>query len=177
MCSICGHPNRADIENAILNISTDSGLTIDTIAEQYDLDITELRDHALFHTALVAPLEAVTSEPQSSVSLARKMKLREADMLTAVNNEYMVTLKAMGRRINKLANVSSIDAEDVEKRVELAKLLTKPMVDLYVGLGGEIRQNVRAMAEVDRMLNGPQDNGSSGLQALADAIRGSGPVD
>ena len=177
MCAICEHPNRADIENAILSISTDSGLTIDTIAEQYGLDITELRDHALFHTVLVAPLEAVTSEPQPNISLARKMKLREADMLTAVNNEYMVTLKAMGRRINKLANVSSIDAEDVKKRVELAKLLTKPMVDLYVGLGGEIRQNVRAMAEVDRMLNGPQDNGSSGLQALADAIRGSGPVD
>lgn len=177
MCAICEHPNRADIENAILNISTDSGLTIDTIAEQYHLDITELRDHALFHTALVAPLETVTSEPQPNVSLARRMKLREADVLTAVNNEYMVTLKAMGRRINRLASVSSIDVEDSNKQMELAKLLTKPMVDLYVGLGGEIRQNVRAMAEVDRMLNGPQDNGSSGLQALADAIRGSGPVD
>ena len=80
----------------------------------------------------------------------------------------------MGRRINRLASVSSIDCEDADKEVKLAKLLTKPMVDLYIGLGGEIRQNVKAMAEVDRMLNGPQDNGNSGLQALADAIRGSG---
>ena len=184
MCGICNRSDRAEIENAILNISAESGLTIDKIAEQYQLDLQELRNHALFHTPLVAPCDIVTqttelqlnpeAEAKVPTSLARKMKLREADILATVNNEYLVTLKAMGRRINRLANVSSIDAEDDAKKVELAKLLTKPMVDLYIGLGGEIRQNVRAMAEVDRMLNGPQDNGNNGLQALADAIRGCG---
>ena len=187
MCRICNRADRADIENAILNISAESQITVESIAEQYELDVSELRTHALFHTPLVAPCDIVTSEselqlsPETEakvpVSLARKMKLREADILASVNNEYLVTLKAMGRRINRLANVSTIDAEDAEKKVELAKLLTKPMVDLYIGIGGEIRQNVKAMAEVDRMLNGPQDSGSNGLQALADAIRGSGPVD
>ena len=182
MCSICGRSDRADIENAILNISAESGLTVDKIAEQYQVDVSALRNHALFHTPLVAPCDIVVSEtvadesqlPEGKTSLARKMKLREADILATMNNEYMVTLKAMGRRINRLASMSSIDAEDEAKRVELAKLLTKPMVDLYIGLGGEIRQNVKAMAEVDRMLNGPQDSGSNGLMALADAIRGSG---
>lgn len=184
MCNICNRSDRAEIENAILNISAESGLTVESIAEQYKLNIDELRNHALFHTPLVTPCDIVTSttEPQLSpdaeakvpTSLARKMKLREADILATVNNEYLVTLKAMGRRINRLANVSSIDAEDEAKKVELAKLLTKPMVDLYIGLGGEIRQNVKAMAEVDRMLNGPQDNGSNGLLALAEAIKGSG---
>ena len=181
MCKICNRIDRADIENAILNISAESKLTVESIAEQYKVDVQELRNHALFHTPLVAPCDVVTSEPvvddtqlpEGKISLARKMKLREADILAATNNEYMVTLKAMGRRINRLANVSSIDAEDAEKEVKLAKLLTKPMVDLYIGLGGEIRQNVRAMAEVDRMLNGPQDSSNNGLQALADAIRGS----
>ena len=184
MCRICDRTDRADIENAILNISVESGISVETIAEQYKVDVQELRNHALFHTPLVAPCDIVTQttelqlnpEAESKVpaSLARKMKLREADILATVNNEYMVTLKAMGRRINRLASVSSIDAEDEAKRVELAKLLTKPMVDLYIGLGGEIRQNVKALAEVDRMLNGPQENGNNGLQALADAIRGSG---
>lgn len=181
MCKICNRIDRADIENAILNISAESKLTVESIAEQYKVDVQELRNHALFHTPLVAPCDVVTSEPvvddtqlpEGKTSLARKMKLREADILAATNNEYMVTLKAMGRRINRLASVSSIDAEDADKEVKLAKLLTKPMVDLYIGLGGEIRQNVRAMAEVDRMLNGPQDSSSNGLQALADAIRGS----
>lgn len=186
MCKICSMSERAEIENAILNISAESKITIESIAEQYNLDVVELRNHALFHTPLVAPCDIVTTTTELQmnpsadasvkvpVSLARKMKLREADILATVNNEYLVTLKAMGRRINRLTCISSIDAEDEAKRVELAKLLTKPMVDLYVGLGGEIRQNVKAMAEVDRMLNGPQDSGSSGLQALADAIRGSG---
>ena len=184
MCSICNRSDRGEIENAILNISAESGLTIEAIAMQYQVDLTELRNHALFHTPLVAPCDIVTQttelqlnpEAESKVptSLARKMKLREADILATVNNEYLVTLKAMGRRINRLANVSSIDAEDEAKKVELAKLLTKPMVDLYIGLGGEIRQNVKAMAEVDRMLNGPQDSGSNGLLALAEAIKGSG---
>ena len=181
MCKICNRIDRADIENAILNISAESKLTVESIAEQYKVDVQELRNHALFHTPLVAPCDVVTSESatdetqlsEGKTSLARKMKLREADILAATNNEYMVTLKAMGRRINRLASVSSIDAEDADKEVKLAKLLTKPMVDLYIGLGGEIRQNVRAMAEVDRMLNGPQDSSSNGLQALADAIRGS----
>ena len=184
MCSICKRSDRAEIENAILNISAESGLTVESIAEQYDLDLQELRNHALFHTPLVAPCDIVTpttdlqlnpdAEAKVPTSLARKMKLREADTLATVNNEYLITLKAMGRRINRLANVSSIDAEDADKEVKLTKLLTKPMVDLYIGLGGEIRQNVKAMAEVDRMLNGPQDSGNNGLQALADAIRGSG---
>lgn len=181
MCKICNRIDRADIENAILNISAESKLTVESIAEQYEVDVQELRNHALFHTPLVAPCDIVIPEPvtaetqlpEGKTSLARKMKLREADILATTNNEYMVTLKAMGRRINRLASVSSIDCEDADKEVKLAKLLTKPMVDLYIGLGGEIRQNVRAMAEVDRMLNGPQDSSNNGLQALADAIRGS----
>lgn len=175
MCSICNRADRAEIENAVLSISTESGLTVEMIAEQYGCSLADLRTHALFHTPLVstAAVEASETTPEPRPSLTRKIRLREADILEAVSNEYLVTLKAMGRRINKLANGSSIDAEDADKAVQLAKLLTKPMVDLYVGLGGEIRQNVRAMAEVDRMLNGPQENGNSGLQALADAIRGS----
>ena len=184
MCSICSRSDRADIENAVLSISTDTGLTIEQIAEQYKCDLAELRTHALFHAPLVAPYDVVSKDgeskdapPEGKTSLARKLRLREADILATVNNEYLVTLKNMGRRINKLANSSSIDIEDAEKAVALAKLLTKPMVDLYIGLGGEIRQNVKAMAEVDRMLNGPQESSNNGLQALADAIRGSGSSD
>ena len=79
----------------------------------------------------------------------------------------------MGRRLSKLTAVSSIDLEDDDKQFQLSKLLTKPMVDLYIGLGGEIRQNVKTMAELDRMLNGPQDSTAGGLVALAQAIRGS----
>ena len=195
-CTICNHSDRAEIENAILTMTADAPPneqnSIEAIAEQYKVPLDELKMHALFHTPLVgdgdvealhaeggicntpileAGCDAPKAEPRDS--LTRKMKLREADMLAAVGQEYLVTLKAMGRRINKLAQVSSIDIEDEEKQLKLAKLLTKPIVDLYVGLGGEIRQTVKTMAELDRMLNGPEDNGASGLAALAAAIRGS----
>ena len=206
-CKICNHPDRAEIENAILTMTADAPPneqnSIEKIAEQYKVPLDELKMHALFHTPLVGDgdIEELHAEggicnipicdsdacsipsfdsnveqiPRAAPrdSLTRKMKLREADMLAAVGQEYLVTLKTMGRRINKLAQVSSIDIEDEEKQLKLAKLLTKPMVDLYVGLGGEIRQTVKTMAELDRMLNGPEDNLNSGLGALAAAIRGS----
>lgn len=191
-CKICNHPDRAEIENAILTMTADAPPneknSIEQIAEQYKVDLDELKMHALFHTPLVgdvdveplkqeeAPLasaadDAELGKAEPRDSLTRRMKLREADMLAAVGNEYLVTLKTMGRRINKLAQVSSIDIEDEEKQLKLAKLLTKPMVDLYVGLGGEIRQAVKTMAELDRLLNGPEDSAATGLAALAQAIR------
>lgn len=194
-CSICQHPDRAEIESAILNMTVSTPPSdIDSIAEAFDVDPLELRQHALFHVPLTdeSDLEAVASyqsaldgvsfdelpqltpEPgavaEPRQSLTRKMKLREADMLMAVANEYLVTLKTMGRRINRLASISSIDIEDEEKQLKLARLLTKPMVDLYVGIGGEIRQTVKATAELDKLLNGPEESQNSGLQALAAAI-------
>lgn len=195
-CKICNHADRAEIENAILTMTVNAPPneqnSIEQIAEQYKVPLDELKMHALFHTPLVGDgdieelhdaatltmtagdtelTEVVKAAPRDS--LTRRMKLREADMLAAVGQEYLVTLKTMGRRINKLAQVSPIDIEDEDKQLKLAKLLTKPMVDLYVGLGGEIRQTVKTMAELDRMLNGPENNLSSGLGALAAAIRGS----
>lgn len=192
LCTICNHPDRAEIENAILSMTDGSKTSIEVIAEQYDVSLADLKMHALFHTPLVgaADLEelrdaetlgdteqtvAVRATPRDS--LTRRMKLREADLLAAVGNEYLVTMKTMGRRINKLAQVSEIDIEDNDRQLKLAKLLTKPMVDLYVGLGGEIRQTVKTMAELDRLLNGPEDSTTSGLVALAKAIQGSDKLD
>ena len=192
MCTICNHPDRAEIENAILSMTDGSKTSIEVIAEQYDVSLADLKMHALFHTPLVGAAdleelrdaetlgdteqtEVVRATPRDS--LTRRMKLREADLLAAVGNEYLVTMKTMGRRINKLAQVSEIDIEDNDRQLKLAKLLTKPMVDLYVGLGGEIRQTVKTMAELDRLLNGPEDSATSGLMALAKAIQGSDKLD
>lgn len=198
-CTLCQHPDRAEIEAAILNMTVSTPPSnIDSIAEAFNVDPLELRQHALFHVPLTdeSDLEAVASyqsaldganldgipqlapEPETVAeprqSLTRKMKLREADMLMTVANEYLVTLKTMGRRINKLASISSIDVEDEEKQLKLARLLTKPIVDLYVGIGSEIRQTVKATAELDKLLNGSEESQNSGLQALAAAIALSG---
>ena len=193
LCTICNHPDRAEIENAILSMTDGVKTSIEVIAEQYDVSLSDLKMHALFHTPLVdaADLEELrdadmtagdtvlteAERPAPRDSLTRRMKLREADLLAAVGHEYLVTMKTMGRRINKLAQVSEIDIEDNDRQLKLAKLLTKPMVDLYVGLGGEIRQTVKTMAELDRLLNGPEDSATSGLMALAKAIQGSDKLD
>ena len=193
MCTICNHPDRAEIENAILSMTDGVKTSIEVIAGQYDVSLADLKMHALFHTPLVgaADIEELrdadmtagdtvlteAERPAPRDSLTRRMKLREADLLAAVGNEYLVTMKTMGRRINKLAQVSEIDIEDNDRQLKLAKLLTKPMVDLYVGLGGEIRQTVKTMAELDRLLNGPEDSATSGLVALAKAIQGSDKLD
>ena len=193
LCTICNHPDRAEIENAILSMTDGVKTSIEVIADQYDVSLADLKMHALFHTPLVgaADIEELrdadmtagdtvlteAERPAPRDSLTRRMKLREADLLAAVGNEYLVTMKTMGRRINKLAQVSEIDIEDNDRQLKLAKLLTKPMVDLYVGLGGEIRQTVKTMAELDRLLNGPEDSATSGLVALAKAIQGSDKLD
>lgn len=182
-CCICNHSERDEIENAILALTTSgsrTGFSIDAIAQQYDVPLDALKMHAMFHTPLVSDADIkaieqsqVSDEPEKpkSSSLTRKIGLREADILVTVANEYLVTMKTMGRRINKMVQISSIDEEDTAKQLQLAKLLTKPMVDLYVGMGSEIRQTVKTMGELDRMLNGPEDGASSGLIALAAAIR------
>lgn len=173
MCSICKHSSRADIENAILNMSSAEGsLSIENIADHYNISVDDLKMHAMFHTPMVGA-DIFESKDEEKTSLTRKMKLREADMLSSLNAEYLVTLKAMGRRLNKLAMPSTIDEEDEDKQFKFSKLLTKPMVELYLGLGGEIRQNVKTLAEIERMINGPQDNTDGGLVALATAIAGS----
>ena len=187
-CMICNHPKRDEIENALLTMVFDAppnaSNSIEAIADQYKVSLEELKMHAMFHTPLVGDGDVASINQKTATvdnadgnvttsrdSLTRKIKLREADMLATVGREYLVTLKTMGRRINKLAQISSIDVEDEEKQLKLAKLLTKPMVDLYIGLGGEIRQTVKTMAELDRMLNGPEDSAATGLAALAQAIR------
>lgn len=156
-CKICTNPRRAEIEHALLH--SNPSVDIKSIAEEFEVDADELRKHALFHTPLGMSQE-------DTDSIARKLKMRESDMLTEVALEYLVTLKGVGRRINHYVN------EDNES-IKLEKLMTKPMVDMYLGLGSEIRKTVEAIADIDQILNGPKEDNTSGLAALAAAINGS----
>ena len=158
-CSICTHFQRADIENALLSMSSDNPeVTLEAIAEDYHVTLNELKVHALMHTQMGISPDAAQQAP----SIARQLKLKEADILSAVINEYMVTLKAVGRSINALTY-----NENFEQR------LNKPVVDLYLGTGGEIRSTVKTLAELNGILNGPETGGNAGLLALVQAITNS----
>ena len=184
-CPICDRSDRAEIENAILSMtSSGEGKTIEQIAEAFGVEVEQLKMHAMFHTPLVSAedlepqvksslknYDEVEVEPKYRDSLTRKMRLRETDVLNEVTNEYFITLKTLGRRIHSLMDKT----DDEDQCYRMSKLLTRSVVDLYIGLGGEIRQNVKTISDIDRAINGPQNDTNSGLQALANAIRGSDP--
>jgi hypothetical protein len=51
--------------------------------------------------------------------------------------------------------------------------MTKGLVELYLGCGDNVRKTVKEITEINQVLNGPKDDGLSGLAALANALRGS----
>lgn len=160
-CPICEHPNRYDIEQAMLHLS--QTCTLEAIADLYEVSVDELKTHAVFHTHV----DTDTGEVES---IAKQVKVSEANAISEVIKEYTITLKNVGKRINNLAFSNSDD-------IKFEKLLSKPMVDLYLGLGSEIRQSVKALAEVNQILNGPQTDSTSGLAALAAAVMASKMTD
>ena len=157
-CAICNSPQRAEIEQALMNVGP--SLTTEAIAEQYNVPLEDLKVHALFHTPL-----GLSSE-EDNESIARKLKMRESDMLTEVATEYLITMKGVGRKLNEVIN--SVDSKFGFRTI------TKAQTDLYLGLGSEIRKTVAAIAEIDQILNGPKEDNTSGLAALAAAINASG---
>ena len=105
MCKICNSAKRMDVESAIIRMTEDHEQTIDEIADKFEFDVDELKTHALFHTPLVraCDLDPDYEQPERVVnpgchdSLTRQMKLREADLLSEVANNYMITMRTMGR--------------------------------------------------------------------------------
>lgn len=52
-CPVCSHTNRAEIEQMVLSVSPSNPiLTLDAIADAYDISSQALRVHALMHTPL-----------------------------------------------------------------------------------------------------------------------------
>lgn len=159
-CAVCRHPERMAIENALFKmIPENSTLTLEKIAEQYDVSEEDLRVHALFHTSF-------NFEPNGD-SIVRQIKMREADMLGAAAMEFMSTMQVVGKRIRKYAQEN--DSDDIR----FEKCLTKPVTDLFIGCGDGLKSTVKALADINQQLNGPKDEGTSGLAALAAAINAS----
>lgn len=159
-CAICSHPRRVAIENALFKVVPEnSTLTLEKIAQEFEVTEADLREHALFHTSF-------NFEPNGD-SIVRQIKMREADMLGAAAMEYMTTMQVVGNRIRSFAQT----ADDEDVRFE--KCLTKPVADLFIGCGDGLKSTVKALADINQQLNGPKDEGTSGLAALAAALSAS----
>lgn len=176
-CPICNHPNRSAIEIAVLNCSSDkNSQTLQQIADEYHISLNDLKIHMVMH-ATMGLNDIINSDStgdnneakEPTPTIARKCKVREADILGEVVNEYLVTMKNLGRRINQTL-------QSDPEQVQAEKLITKPITDMYIGLGGEIRATVKTLGDLNQVLNGPQNNASDGVMALAQAIRASTQV-
>ena len=158
-CTICDNPQRENIERALLKVvdepNDSKGITLEHIAQEFEVTVEDLQRHAMFHSAL-----------GSADSLVRQIHMREADMLAEVVMDQVKMVKDIGARLRDSMN-------DTDGEVAFERRATKPVVDLYVGAGDSVRKGVAAIADINQLLNGPKDDGLSGLAALAKVLHGS----
>ena len=158
-CTVCGHALRENIERVLFRAAKNKeqdGLTLEQISAEFDVPVEDLRRHAIFHSAL-----------GSEDSLVRQIHMREADLLAETVMDNAMTMKAVGARLRDSMNDGDPDSVQFERRA------SKSVVDLYVGASEGVRKGVAAIADINQLLNGPKDDGLSGLTALANVLHGS----
>lgn len=165
-CKVCNHPDRDAIEAVLYRVTPkNSDEVLEKLSEAYDIDVEEFQRHAMFHACM--DLTAQSEE----TSLVRQIKLRETDLLAQCAKDYADTLALVGTRIRtKARNESDVDGME-DTRFE--RSMTKGLVELYLGCGDNVRKTIKDITEINQILNGPKDDGLSGLGALAAAIAGS----
>lgn len=195
-CPVCSHAERAEIEQALLSISPSRPeLTLEVIADAYDIPVDKLRVHALMHTPLALDFsqesadalvqnfrdKAGVTDEQGDAShqasavpniktrsrITDKVNMREGDILLATAYEYLSTMTILGRRIKNYAQSRNAGDE-----LLLPNFCSKAVVDLYIGCGSEIRQAIKGINDLNTSLNGSHDSSLAGLQALAVALKG-----
>lgn len=165
-CTVCKHPDRDAIEAVLYRMtSKNADDLLMQLSDAYEIDIEELQRHAMFHACM-------DLSPQGEeTSIVRQIKLRETDILAQCAKDYADTLSLVGARIRTRArNESDTDGMD-DTRFERA--MTKGLVELYLGCGDNVRKTIKDIADINQVLNGPKDDGLSGLGALAAAIAAS----
>lgn len=158
-CTVCDHALRENIERVLFRAAKNKeqdGLTLEQISEEFGVPVEDLQRHALFHSAL-----------GSEDSLVRQIHMREADLLAETVMDNAMTMKAVGARLRDSMNDGDPDSVQFERRA------SKSVVDLYVGASEGVRKGVAAIADINQLLNGPKDDGLSGLTALANVLHGS----
>lgn len=156
------HPKIKEIDERILNMDVRKE-TLESIAEEFKVDPIELTQHAVLDISATPPQE----------SLARQLKIKEADALATLQEEYLCTVRETGDFIRSTIQ-DAVNAGEPAEKVAVSRLVTKPLVELYVGAGAEVRNNAKTLAELKTILQGGEGGPLSGLAALAAAIQSSG---
>ena len=165
-CVVCKHAHRGEIEAVLYRMTPENAnKLLEQLSEAYDIDLEILQRHAMFHACM-------DLSPQGDqTSIVRQIKLRETDLLAQCAKDYADTLTLVGSRIRTRArNESDKDGMD---DIRFERAMTKGLVELYLGCGDNVRKTIKDIADINQILNGPKDDGLSGLGALAAAIAGS----
>lgn len=169
-CEICNHVKREKIEQALICRSLgDSSITIDSIAKEFNVSSRELQVHALMHTYQPEVLDPIEGSEKQITTLTAAIKFKEAETLQATAQEYYGTLKNLGAKINGMINTHTDENPTLHR-------LSKATVDLYLGLGSEIRGTMDTLIKMNSAVNGESNNGLEALGSLVKAIQLSGGV-
>lgn len=163
-CVICTHEKRADIEHELLCRSMgDLSVTLESVAKKYKVKAIDLQVHSLMHQTLP------TEEDKDGVptTLVAAVKFKEAEYIRQAITEYQNTLNLLGVKIREIIRSHTDDNPTLHK-------LSRPTVDLYLGLGSEIRGAVDTLVKMNNLINGEDNSGMKGLVDLVTAINNSG---
>lgn len=139
-CPICESSFRHQIEVDLLN-----GESIEDVAkkyEKYPLDAVKL--HAVSHMSLY---------DEDGDSIATKLAVKEAEVLSRVHSEYMATLARLGETITSQLDLVS------DGSLTLSQAIPKSTVDLYLGTGNQIRETIKLLSDTYADMNA--DSGAS----------------
>lgn len=198
-CPVCNHPERGDIEMALLSISPQRPeLTLEVIADAYDIPVDALRAHTLMHVPLVMnytqeSADALVQNFQQKAGITSPATSgdgaashRDSTEESAVPN---ITRARLADKINMregdlllaaaneyyttlvvLGKRIKSYAGDRSNETALPNFCTKAVVDLYIGCGSELRQAIKGLNDLNTSINGAHDPGADGLKALAEAL-------
>jgi hypothetical protein len=157
-CVVCNHEKRGEIENALLCRSWgDGSVTLEQISDEFGINKRDLLVHSTMHIPAAQNLEG--SEWKS---ISEKIKYNEAEILRQASTEAFVTMRALGIKINRTIN----------KTEDLSGALTIPqgLISLYLGCASTIRDNTKALVDMNQALNGENNGGLNALAALVQSI-------
>lgn len=165
-CIVCSHPKRYEIEQKLLcRNSEEKAIPIEAIAKEYGLKTIDLQVHALMHNTMVSE-----SEDVKPMTLVASIKYKEGEYIRQVINDYQLTMSVLGGEIRAIIKNNSDDNPTLSR-------LSKPVVDLYLGLGTEIRGSVDLLNKMNGAVNGDANPALEGLKSLVNAIQSSGGSD
>lgn len=154
-CAICNHDKRHQIEDALMGRSWGSEQRgIEVLAKEFNVTARQLQVHAVLHMPAIK-LECAEDQ------LEDKLRDKECDFLRNVMVDNYLLMKALKLRIEKMIQDPSADA---------MRPLSRNMTDLYIGCSVEVRNAVKALAEIRDISDNDTDTALNGMVQLVKTI-------